>query len=147
MWTAANPAPSPVSPLQSQFVFIYDALAEFHSCGDTSIAARDLGKELKRLESSGEKGQTGYQEQFEVSGWGGVGQIHALGVDADNSLSLHPQKLSSVSPKADSMEFTVAENPANKGKNRSLTALPRKCFMKHSHRTLTPHTHTHTPQH
>ena len=87
--TAANPAPSPVSPLQSQFVFIYDALAEFHSCGDTSIAARDLGKELKRLESSGDKGQNGYQQQFEVSGWGWGGTMARDLVQTTHHLYLH----------------------------------------------------------
>lgn len=60
------PRPLSASPLQSQFVFIYDALAEFHSCGDTSIVARNLQKELKYLESNGAEGQTGYQQQFEV---------------------------------------------------------------------------------
>ena len=44
------------------------------------------------------------------------------------------------------MEFTAAEDPANKEKNRSPTALPRECFMKHSHHTLTPHPLT-TPSH
>lgn len=71
MWTAACPALVHIA-LQSQFVFIYNALAEFHSCGDTSIAARNLGKELKHLESCNAEGLTGYQQQFEVSGWGGI---------------------------------------------------------------------------
>lgn len=96
MWTAANPAPSPISPLQSQFVFIYDALAEFHSCGDTSIAARDLGKELKRLESSGDKGQTGYQQQFEVNGWGWGGTMVRDLVQSTHFLSIHRNSRPSV---------------------------------------------------
>ena len=70
-------------------MFIYDALAEFHSCGDTSIAARDLGKELKRLESSGDKGQNGYQQQFEVSGWGWGGTMARDLVQTTHHLYLH----------------------------------------------------------
>lgn len=41
------------------------------------------------------------------------------------------------------MEFTVAEDPANKGKNRFPTALPREYLKQHSPTPLTHHTFTH----
>ena len=52
---------------QPQYVFIYDALAEYHNCGDTSVVATNLKKQLNALQEKNEKtGLTGYEEQYQV---------------------------------------------------------------------------------
>jgi netrin-G3 ligand len=84
---------------EPQYVFIYDALAEFHNCGDTSVVAANLKKQLNLLEDRSEKtGLTGYQEQF--------------------------QKLASVCPEEESFDYVIATMSANADKNRTQTLLP-----------------------
>lgn len=54
--------------VQTQYVFIHNALLELLTCGDTEVAAADIriaiGKLNRQAEESSE--MTGFQKQFEV---------------------------------------------------------------------------------
>lgn len=53
--------------LQAQYTYIHDALAEYITCGDTSIEATSASvfKRMEELEKVTDH-KTGYQRQFEV---------------------------------------------------------------------------------
>ncbi len=53
--------------MQSQYVFIHDALNELITCGDTEVAAHNLSiatNQLSRVAPG--KSLSGYEEQFQV---------------------------------------------------------------------------------
>lgn len=51
--------------MQAQYSFIHDALEEFITCGDTSIAVTNLRVTMVNL-SKRDGASTGYNTQFEV---------------------------------------------------------------------------------
>ena len=55
--------------VQAQYTYIHDALAEYITCGDTSIEATSASV-FKKMEELGKvtDHKTGYQRQFEVRG-------------------------------------------------------------------------------
>ncbi len=53
--------------LQSQYVFIHDALDELITCGETEIAAHNLNIAINQLgRIAPGKSLSGYEEQFQV---------------------------------------------------------------------------------
>ena len=48
-------------------MFIYNALDEVISCGDTSIMSNNMRKVMGTLAKTTSRGMTGYQEQFQVT--------------------------------------------------------------------------------
>ena len=53
------------SSLQSQYVYIHDALAEYILCGDTSFSLLDAHKKLAAFRKN-KGGKSGYLVQFDV---------------------------------------------------------------------------------
>ena len=53
--------------LQEQYIFIYDAILESVTCGDTQIVAGDLRDALEKLQMSAQSGPTGLVSQFQVN--------------------------------------------------------------------------------
>ena len=52
--------------LQSQYVFIHDAIDELITCGESEIAAANIRITINRLTAFGVGGMTGFQQQFQV---------------------------------------------------------------------------------
>ena len=52
--------------LQEQYIFIYDAILESVTCGDTQIVASDLQDALEKLQMGAQSGPTGLVSQFQV---------------------------------------------------------------------------------
>ena len=52
--------------IQSQYVFIHDALRELVICGDTEITAANIRIIINQLNRPIEDGNTGFQKQFQV---------------------------------------------------------------------------------
>ena len=53
--------------MQTQYVFIHDALSELVVCGETEMTAAELRTKMSKLKKHGVSGVTGYQKQFQVS--------------------------------------------------------------------------------
>ena len=51
---------------QAQYTFIHDALEEYITCGDTSVAVSTMHSSISHLYKS-DSGQTGFERQFSVS--------------------------------------------------------------------------------
>ena len=52
--------------LQSQYVFIHDAIDELITCGESEIAAANIRITINRLTAFRFGGMTGFQQQFQV---------------------------------------------------------------------------------
>ena len=53
--------------LQTQYVFIHDALSELVVCGETEMTAAELTAKMNQLQIKVDSGVTGYQKQFQVN--------------------------------------------------------------------------------
>ena len=52
--------------VQTQYVFIPDALSELVVCGETEMTAAELRTKMNELKEHVATGVTGYQKQFQV---------------------------------------------------------------------------------
>ena len=59
---------SPFSFSQEQYIFVYKAVLEALTCGNTEISAQDMRLSLKKLAAvDPHEGKTGFEEEFDVS--------------------------------------------------------------------------------
>ncbi len=49
-------------------MFIHDAVVDHINCGANEVEATEVMIEIKKLSKKNEKGETGFEEKFKVSG-------------------------------------------------------------------------------
>ena len=59
--------------MQEQYIFLYNAVREFLLCGDTSVRAVDLRKNISRMEA---EEREGYRKQLEVCTYVHIGGMY-----------------------------------------------------------------------
>ena len=52
--------------LQDQYAFIHDALSDHITCGDTSMMAHELRRDIVDMNKKDGTGKSGFENQFEV---------------------------------------------------------------------------------